>query len=78
MEAHARKVIGANWGVDDPNILEFHVVQSADNLQVCSCPACRTPRNNDWAPNDERLTMAERRMNESFREQMEAVNEAEF
>lgn len=75
---HARKVIHDSWGVDDPEELEMYVGQSADNLQVCSCPACGNQRHNEWAPVIERLTMAERRAHESFNDQMEVVYEKEF
>lgn len=75
MENRARKVVSESWGIDDPIDLELHAVQVADNLQVCSCPACGSQRRNEWAPKVERLTMSERKILESFKDQMEAVNE---
>lgn len=74
MEDHARKVLKSSFGIDDPEQVEEMVGHVADNLQVCSCPACGSQRRNEWAPRLERITMAERRSEESFKDQMEAAN----
>lgn len=66
MKNHARDIIKNSWGIDDIEKLEMYVSQNADNMQVCSCPGCSSNRNNEWAPLKERLTMSERRMEESL------------
>jgi len=38
--------------------------------QSCSCSGCGNPRHNEWEPLDLRLTMAERRFNINYREQL--------
>lgn len=52
---------------------EFHarVSKHRDNLAICSCSGCCSPRRNPWLRNKEKLTLQERRNLDMFEDDME-------
>lgn len=64
----ALRVVNQRWYSVDYTTEDTHRRASyiRDNLKDCSCSMCCNPRNNVWASNTERLTMQERRNNDSF------------
>lgn len=45
-----------------------------NNMQNCSCHMCGNERHNDWASERERLTMPERKAEDSYLDQLEEVD----
>ena len=57
----ARK-LGKSWSVRD---VEWFAVRVADNLKMCSCHMCRSPRRSQYSRSMEKLTMQERKFAEA-------------
>ena len=55
---------------------EFHktVAKQRDHMCVCSCSGCGNQRRNKWNSGKYRLTMAERRNQIEFKEQVKEVD----
>lgn len=68
MRRHAYEVIRHCWRLDQDIAIDMSKYLG-DNLAICSCYGCRNMRHNDWASNEDRLTIQERRF---FQEDFEA------
>jgi hypothetical protein len=64
------------WNNEDsiPSVRYERAKLFADNPTICSCMMCRNPRRNDWAKTDEKLTMPERKANDSYNDQIEELS----
>ncbi len=60
------------WDTDPK---EFHkiVAKRRDHMCSCSCSGCGNQRRNKWNPLKYRLTLAERRNNDVFMQQMDEI-----
>ena len=79
MLKHAKRVIDSwYWCAEDrereKHLFHLWARQQRDNMQVCSCAMCGNPRRGYWN-GKERLTIAERKNEESFRDQLNEINE---
>jgi hypothetical protein len=75
-ENHVRDIVYNQW--PDKNLLSDKkkdkiVKHMRDNPKQCSCSMCRNPRTNKWNKRKEKLTMQERKMEESIKK--ERLNE---
>jgi len=70
----AKALIDRWWGrnKNDPEDLKYKQMVGclSDNLKNCSCWVCCNQRHNQWAKKKERLTMAERRMLDNYKEDL--------
>lgn len=57
----ARK-LGKSWNVRD---VEVFAQRNADNMKMCSCNMCRSPRRSFYSKSMEKLTMQERKFAEA-------------
>ena len=64
-----------NWFWNEENPKEKHDIARRwrDNMCRCSCSGCGNPRNHDWYPRRERLTMPERKAEDSYLNQLEEL-----
>ncbi len=49
-----------------------------DHIAICSCSMCRNERRNPWVNNRERLTMQERKAEDSYKDEIRELNEGDI
>lgn len=73
----ARNLLSRWWGNEyvKNHQKDFHKCASGlrDNMQICSCYACGNPRRMSWS-GKEKLTMAEKRMLDNYKNNMEEID----
>jgi len=77
MYKKAQKLLVRWWGTEyaDSHQEDLHcqASQVRDNMQVCSCYCCGNPRRTAWNKK-EKLTMAEKRMLDNYKNDMEMLD----
>ncbi len=71
LERAKRMVLEWYWEPNpDPKIVQDQARRRRDHMCACSCSGCGNPRNSDWSSRKERLTMPERKAEDSFNDQI--------
>ncbi len=71
MQKKVENLLKNIWG-DTDKWVEWRALRMRDNAQVCSCYACGNPRRQGWG-SDERITMAEKRANDNYNDNMKEI-----
>ena len=70
----AKRMILDWYGWDDvkfdPTLLHEQAKRRRDHMCVCSCSGCGNPRNGDWSARRDRMTMPERKAEDSYLDAM--------
>lgn len=70
----AKEMILDWYGWDDVKLdskeLHLQAKMRRDHMCVCSCSGCGNPRNGDWATRRDRMTMPERKAEDSYLDAM--------
>lgn len=68
-------VKGWYWPPEAPSRQELFETarRYRDHMKVCSCSSCGNPRNNVWSHRREKMTMPERKAEDSYLDQLEEV-----
>ncbi len=72
MQKRVENLLKNIWCDSDKYVMH-RAVRMRDNMQTCSCYACGNPRRRAWNDN-ERLTMAEKRAIDNYKDNMEEVD----